>query len=173
VWYRWGMNATPLFLGCLAVCALACSAGEVDPNGAVTEPIVGGEPASNPAVVLISGHGVCSGALVAPNLVLTARHCVSAVTGGAFDCDEQGHVIPSQYVGAATFGATNAADSFAIGRVGSSPSGAAVAEILVAPATTICEADMAMLVLDAPVDDPVCAPLRIRGQLSSRVIPIG
>jgi MYXO-CTERM domain-containing protein len=152
---------TLLSLGGLAALALACSTGAIDPSGTVTEPIVGGEPGNNRSIVVIAGQGVCTGTLVAPNLVLTARHCVSVVTGGGFSCDEQGQVIPSQYVGAATFGATNPADTFAIVHVGGSSSGAAVAQILVAPASTLCEADMAMLVLDAPVDDPVCAPLRL------------
>src|ERR1051326_5824095 len=42
-------------------------------------------PATQDAVVLvvIHNHGSCTGTLVAPNLVLTARHCVTQTDEGA------------------------------------------------------------------------------------------
>jgi MYXO-CTERM domain-containing protein len=38
-----------------------------------------------------AGAFVCSGSLVAPNLVLTARHCVSSVPDEGFSCDQSGN----------------------------------------------------------------------------------
>src|SRR4051812_23368152 len=38
-------------------------------------------------------QGLCSGVLVAPTLVMTARHCVSKVQPGAIACDEDGAPI--------------------------------------------------------------------------------
>ena len=64
------MLRAPTALVCLALTAAPAAA------------IVGGGPAADPAVaphvVMISGTaGVCSGVAVAPDLVLTAAHCVA------------------------------------------------------------------------------------------------
>src|SRR4051794_329353 len=37
--------------------------------------------------------GACSGVLVAPNLVLTAHHCVSRTEEGGIACDDQGNPV--------------------------------------------------------------------------------
>src|SRR5262245_33943541 len=63
--------------------------------------IVSGEPSPSPgddAVVFlrqaISGNEIlCTGTLIAPNLVATARHCVAYVTTGPFQCTVRGEPI--------------------------------------------------------------------------------
>lgn len=68
-----------LALGSLYACAAPSAGGEAVGEGRAA--IVGGSPSSaaEDSVVLIAmtGGGFCSGTLIAPNLVLTARHCVS------------------------------------------------------------------------------------------------
>ncbi len=63
----------------------ACSSGEVDVTSRA-EPIIGGVAAAAgdfPTTVAISNGGLCTGTLVAPDLVLTAAHCISPGLLGA------------------------------------------------------------------------------------------
>lgn len=72
------------------VCALGLLACGHAPEGGdraseLKQPVIGGKesPAADDGVVIVliqrAGASICSGALVAPNLLLTARHCVTAV----------------------------------------------------------------------------------------------
>ncbi len=77
----------------LALAVAACGSSTQDPaaraTGSAQQAISGGAEDSGHPFALglrINGGGTCSAALIAPNLVLTARHCVSPVsTGGSID----------------------------------------------------------------------------------------
>jgi MYXO-CTERM domain-containing protein len=105
------LRRTPLVLVFLAA-ALAPAAACSSSSPSAPEPassralqrVVGQDDQGDPAVVgivIVSGmsFGMCSGTLIAPNLVLTARHCVSGTTP-QIDCDSS------------TFGSPYSAGSF-------------------------------------------------------------
>lgn len=102
---------------------------------------------------------LCSGALVAPNVVLTARHCVTRNATTSVSCDDKGssangvHVLGDEepsvigvYLGVAP--------SFAKAPV-------ARARAVVAPSGPyLCDSDIALVVLDTPIT--TVAPLAVR-----------
>jgi hypothetical protein len=149
-----------------AICALcvfvACSGGpgppESSPSGQPSvdsmDPVSGvPDRGGFPAVIAIDvgGPGLCSGALVAPDVVLTARHCVS-VTTVEVKCPASGHRAlalrspPSLRV---LVGEDLVSAEERRGR-----------DIVVPPGAGLCEQDLALLLLDRPVDG--VQPLSVR-----------
>ena len=156
----------------LAACVTSPPA--VETTDAVASAIVGGtaSDASQNGVVLVlhydalEGPGAtgCSGALLAPNLVLTARHCVSvsdessactaegkAAFGGKVYSDEDPTKL---YV----FGGLTR-PNFLSGDVHPSLG----TEILTTGAKTICNQDVALILLDRPVEGATIMPVRLEG----------
>ncbi len=118
---------------------------------------------------------LCSGALVAPNLVLTARHCVSHALTATPSCDSDGRshngihlsadVDPSKisiYVGSLVRPETDAP--------------VARAERTLHPKSQVlCDADVAFLVLDRPILDATVLPIRLHDTVErgDHVVPVG
>lgn len=107
---------------------------------------------------------ICSASLVAPNLALTARHCVSYLGLGVFSCTDQGELVSTDS-GAGELGLHLEASSIEF-YSGATPRTKPVAygkEIFSTLSPTICMNDIAFVELDRSVVLPVL-PLRLKGE---------
>ena len=158
----------------LAVGGCAAPVEGLEPQdhlGRAIQPIVGGAASGGDqdAVVVLARFeggarvGLCTATLLAPNLVVTARHCVSA-TDATAACGSDGNPV----VGAALHG-DRAPETLAVftSAAGLAPDtstdGAAKArgkKLVVDGATSICNHDLAFVVLDKAVAGPI-APIRL------------
>lgn len=117
--------------------------------------IVNGVPdrGRNPAVVAldVGGQGLCTGTLIAPDVVLTARHCVS-ITSSKVQCPPSGPQI----------GRDRDASSIGVYAGEDATSAVLVArgrELVVPKSASLCDHDIAAIVLDRSVEG--VAPLRL------------
>ena len=95
------LSSKLLIAGCIALCVLpGCSQTESGALARVRQGVIDGQlsgPADD-AVVMVQGQTTlgfqnCTGVLVAPNLVITARHCVSNYTEQKYTCDSNGNLV--------------------------------------------------------------------------------
>jgi hypothetical protein len=119
--------------------------------------------ANDAVVALHIGNGnpfeLCTGALIAPTVVLTARHCVSQVTNSSVVCDLNGQSLNGPQVGADLDPTTMHVYTTAHPDLLGTP--VANGKAVFHPATnTLCNEDIALIVLDAVVTK--IAPLRVR-----------
>jgi hypothetical protein len=155
---------TPRRLGrlglCLCLCAsiVACAGRDPDAGGLETsaDEIVGGKPdkGRDPAVVAIDidGQALCSGTLIAPRVVLTARHCVSE-TSEEVACPAHGAQILGDHEPSSL--TIVAGDTFRTG----TPL-ARGKKLVVPTGTTLCGRDIALIELDRAVSiTPLAANL--------------
>lgn len=147
----------------LLLATLACAPVDEPEPGAQVDDIVGGQrdQGRNPAVVAlrIDGRSLCSGTLVGPRAVLTARHCVSE-TVARVSCPGRGPQVLRD-LDARRIEVTNADDL---------RDGAPLArgtELVVPSSTMLCDADLAVLLLDRSL--PGVSPLRLGDRLSPAV----
>lgn len=108
---------------------------------------------------------LCTGALVAPNLVLTARHCISKNVATTVICDEHGKSGNGDHLGADV-----AISSISV-YTGPSPKFAeapkAYARELVHDASNIlCDRDIAFIVLDRKLENITLAHVRVGRSLT-------
>jgi hypothetical protein len=158
----------------LAACGTAAP-GPGEPTASTSSAIYGGVEdtgsSQNDAVVAIKvGDGqqfeLCTGSLIAPNVVLTARHCVSVINNQAISCDQNGNSLDD----GPDLGADQPLASIHVFS-GATPSllgtpDANASQIFHPQSATICNADVALIVLDKSIT--VAPPLRVR--MSSPVL---
>lgn len=153
----------------------ACSSAPNDATsiGTAESPVIKGtaSDSTQDAVVLLvstdGGYGACSGTLIAPNLVLTARHCVSKTADVAFACDINGNLV--NFTGA-QIGTDHPPSRLLVFTETKRPSfggGATVAakgaKIFHDASTTLCSHDLSLVLLDRDIPDAKIAPIRLDG----------
>lgn len=171
-WIGWIARASAL-----AVAASACG-GTDDAQGTPgsESAIFGGvrddDALAMPGVVALrvgrdGAYDICSGALLAPNVVLTARHCVAQNLADAISCDEEGRATNAvAHVAGEEAPANISVFVGAAPRFSRSPD--AVAATIVAPGgDVLCDSDIALVVLDRELSG--VAPFAVRTSASARV----
>ena len=114
-------------------------------------------------VALDGGFGACPATLLAPNLILTARHCVSNTVNQPFACDIKGNLVnfPGTQVGADH--PVNRLLVF-IGKDRPDPLTAKIAgvgkKIFHDDSKVLCSHDLALVLLDRDIALPI-APIRL------------
>lgn len=165
-----------LVLAAASVVLGACTGGVEDRGeqahmGRAIQPIVNGTTsgAEQDSVVALARFdggvrvGLCTATLVAPNLVLTARHCVSATDASAA-CGSDGTAVVGAMLhgdrpagSLAVYATTGGAAPDTTLEAGASAHGKA---LVVDDATTICNHDLAFVILDTSLTAPK-SPLRL------------
>jgi hypothetical protein len=172
----WIARASALAIGLTGV--TACGGEEPAQSSSAAEKdedIFGGvrddDGTSKSAVVALrikraNNYELCSGALIAPNVVLTARHCVARILTDSVSCTEEG----TSSRGMEHFTEDEAPDAIGI-FLGTAPAftktPVAVGKSIIAPPGKIlCNADIALLVIDKPITN--VEPLALRMTANAR-----
>lgn len=122
------------------------------------------------AIVTVTTRVVelCTGTLIAPNLVLTARHCVAPTTADSVDCGESAAYFARPYPASALW--VNRSDALgaplaSFGRLGSggdTEGFVAVTRVYVPQTDEVCGADLALVLLDDALDPSEAQPIEPR-----------
>lgn len=166
------MSYRLLFCCALAI-TLAAGCGQPDPDealGSVAQPMIDGAPSDATYAGVVFVHTqqsdqdalTCTGTLVAPNLVVTALHCVTSASLGKFSCRADGSMSAAS-VQDGTLGPLVPPANVKIytgSPVDYSAPAAIGARLFGTGSTQGCQGDLALVQLDRDLDAPV-SPIRI------------
>jgi Trypsin len=177
---QWGFGSFLLGTSALALTASGCGARAPAAQDALSVRALADEESGVVALsTTLDGDPrhvtLCSGALIADNLVLTARHCVSRSLTSSPSCDARGRSHNGDHL-------AGDADPSSIGvyvgehvHVDRDAPRAHGVKTLHPVGQILCDSDVAFLVLDRPLVGVAVLPLRLVGTVSSgdRVLPVG
>jgi hypothetical protein len=165
------LRSTSLVLSVVLCGGCGVEGGYQSDSGKERAPVLNGSasgPEEDGVVQLLSANSVrtrylCTGTLVAKNLVATARHCVSNFDNGSFDCTPEGKLDPGSDGG--EMGTLLVPADVEI-RTGvhvdfSQPPQALGSRIFAALTTTLCNNDIAFVVLDRDIEGVSPYPIRL------------
>jgi hypothetical protein len=134
-------------------CSHAVDAPQRNEASAIAQAVVGGvlsTAADDAAIMLVVGGAPsCTGSLVAPNLVLTALHCVAEEIGTG-DCNKVGANMPATSFAVALGVNANPKQTVAKGK-----------QIFRETTTEMCSNDLALILLDKDVPGGKLASVRL------------
>jgi len=151
----------------LALTSAGCAYDAADPTGRATSPIIDGvaSDATDDSAVWVGvlsadgyPQGMCSGVLIADNIVLTARHCTSRTANGGVACTRDGKPVSGGGVLS-----DYAAEKLAIvtGPVMGNKAAARGKQVFTSGVNNLCNNDIAVIVLDRKIPDAKIAPVRL------------
>lgn len=154
--------ASTMVATALALSLSACGEASLDAFGSERAPIVAGSPdPDHPEVLLFYNDpqlGPCTATLVAPSLVLTARHCVSLETGALQFCGNASD--PGVGFDLPVYGADRDPADLSVSAVPGGPPLAQGVQIFHDGASTTCRHDLALVHIDPPITDIEPAAIR-------------
>lgn len=103
----------------------------------------------------------CSGTLLAPNVLITARHCVANFVDATFTCTSDGELAPGSVGGKMGPLLDPSRISVRLGTKPSTTAAAVGAKTFATQSTTICRNDIAVVVLDRQLSDVPISPVRL------------
>lgn len=119
-------------------------------------------------------QGSCSGVLLADNVVLTARHCVSRTSGGGIACSRDGKPISGGGV-RSDYAATTVAVVIGSTMGRDTRAAAKGQQIFTTGSNNLCNNDLAVVVLDRRIENAAIAKVRLNGppQKGENILAVG
>jgi hypothetical protein len=160
----------------IAGCGSCPSQTPNDPISSAQEPIINGIPSdpSQDSVVFIAAvnsnsSSACSGTIVAPNLILTARHCITTVKDEPFSCQADGSLNSNSKGG--VFISDWPISQLYIFKGQTKPdylsnlaNADGLAQAVFHPSSSeMCDGDIALILLQQPLKKPTIATLHFYG----------
>jgi hypothetical protein len=118
---------------------------------------------------------LCSGALVAPNLILTARHCVSRAVTATPSCDARGRSHNGDHLAEDVDPSSIAIYTGTHVRPDVDVPVARAVRTLHPTGQVLCDADVAFLVLDRPIPNATVLSMRLHSPVEAgdSIMPVG